>query len=290
MRLLSIFTLFALLTSCVSSGKFKRTSLNYQARIENLDERVQRQQDSLLRFSYQLERARGGNEALLATQDKLQDRLAAQADKIDDLSGNLSNTSAKLTGELAQARANAQAAKAARDSLRVTQERLVKEYEAGLNRAATALDLALEDTVSTSDYRITVSGGEVRVSVQEDVLFSPRSVTRLTDLAPVVLQGLMDALDADPLLKLTVVGHTDNQPNPRRGANNWEYASLRATRLAEELAETYYLSPNRVLAASHGEFGPIASNATEPGRTTNRRMDFILSNSVSNLLRELDKL
>ena len=226
----------------------------------------------------------------MATQDKLQDRLATQADKIDALSGNLSNTSAKLSGELARARADIQAAEAGRDSLRTAQARLVHDYEEGLHRAATALDSVLKDTVPTGDYRITVSGGEVRISVQEDVLFTARSVTRLTNLTPVVLRGVMDALEANPLLKLTVVGHTDNRPNPRRGANNWEYASLRATRLAEELAGTYYLSPNRVLAATHGEFGPIASNATEPGRATNRRVDFILSNSVGNLLREFSKL
>ena len=290
MRILSVLAFATLLTSCVSSGKFKRAGLDYRARIENLDEQVQRQQDSLLSLSYQLERSRGGNDALLATQDKLQDRLAAQADKIDALSGNLSNTSAKLSGELARARADIQAAKAARDSLRMTQEKLIKDYEAGLNQAASALDLALEDTVSMEDYRITVSSGEVRMSVQEDILFSPRSVTRLTDLAPVVLRAVIDALEADPLLKLTVVGHTDNKPNPRRGANNWEYASLRATRLAQELADTYYLSPNRVVAGSHGEFGPISSNSTDEGRATNRRIDFILTNSVGNLLRELNKL
>ena len=70
----------------------------------------------------------------------------------------------------------------------------------------------------------------------------------------------------------------------------FKYAALRATYLADELAKTYYLSPNRVVAASHGEYGPIKSNATEEGRMVNRRIDFVLRNNVGNLLRELNKL
>ncbi len=232
----------------------------------------------------------GGNDALLATQDKLQDRLARQEDELDDLKGNLNNTSSRLGSELTQARAAIEAAEASRDSLKENQRELVKEFEAGLTKAAALMQTALDSVLAPEQFRITISGGEVVMSIQEDVLFTPRSVSRLHDNAGVVLRTAMDALQANPLLKLTVIGHTDNRPNPRRGTNNWEYASLRATHLAEELASTYYLSPNRVEATSQGEFRPIAGNDTEEGRTTNRRVDFVLRNNVANLLRELQKL
>ena len=292
LRLLS-FVLFIsgfLLTSCVSSGKFKRTSLDYQTRVDQLSDDLQTQQDSILNLRMQLERAWGGNQMLLVTQDKLQDRLSRQQDEIDNLSGNLNNTSTKLMGELVESKKQTAAALSTRDSLRTNQQNLVKSFEKGLNKAAAAVELALESKVPSDQYRITITGGEVRLSVQEDVLFESRSVSRLAGSAEVVLRGVMDAVQADPLLKLTVIGHTDNKPNPRRGASNWEYASLRATRMAEELTNVYYLSANRVVAASQGEFGPLTSNATEEGRTTNRRIDFVLTNSVANLIRELGKL
>lgn len=279
-----------LLTSCVSSGKFKRTSLNYQAMVDMLGDDVERQQDSINSLRLNLERSWGANDALLRTQDKLQDRLFKQEDEMDDLRGNLSSTSTKLSGELTAAKAEIKAAKASEDSLRLNQKQLVTNFEAGLTKASAAIQTALESTLEQGQYSVSLSGGELRLSVQEDVLFAPKSVTKLEDQAEIILRAVMDALQADPLLKLTVVGHTDNKPNPRRSTNNWEYASLRATRLAEELADVYYLSPNRIVAASQGEYGPLTSNATDEGRATNRRIDFVLRNNVANLLRELNKL
>lgn len=278
------------LCSCVSTGKFKRAGLEYQSKIDTLTNQVAVQRDSIFEKRLQLERAWGANQALLQTQDKLQDRLALQEDNMDDLQGNLKATTTQLKKELAAAMDTIQATKADRDSLRINQRELVKEFEAGLERAAIAMEKALEESVAEVLYSVSISGGELRFSIQEDVLFAPRSVTKLKDEAEPVFRGVMDALQADPLLKLIIVGHTDNKPNPRRNTSNWEYGSLRATRIAEELAEVYYLSPNRVIAASHGEFGPITSNATEEGQATNRRVDFILRNNVANLLRELDKL
>jgi flagellar motor protein MotB len=65
---------------------------------------------------------------------------------------------------------------------------------------------------------------------------------------------------------------------------------MRATTLANELTDEYYVSPNRLIAASQGEYAPARSNATEEGRYRNRRIDFEFFNNVGNLLRELDKL
>ena len=50
------------------------------------------------------------------------------------------------------------------------------------------------------------------------------------------------------------------------------------------------MSPNRLTGATQGEYGPAQSNATEEGRYRNRRMEFVFTNNVSNLLRDLDRL
>jgi flagellar motor protein MotB len=196
-----------------------------------------------------------------------------------------------MTAQLVDTRKDLKMAELAYDTLLINQQQIINEFQRGVVRAESVITQALEANLPDGSYFLTVGAGEVVLSVQENVLFKPKSVEQLNgEEAALVLRAVMDALQSDPLLKLTIVGHTDNQPNPRRGTNNWEYAALRATSLAEELAKTYYLSPNRVVAASHGEFGPARSNATAEGQRDNRRVDFVLRNNVGNLLRELRRL
>ncbi|MEO0734791.1 MAG: OmpA family protein, partial [Bacteroidota bacterium] len=245
---------------------------------------------SMLNLRLALERVRGGNASLLIIQERLQERLQEKEDALDALQGNLTSTSSQLRKEVADSRAAALSAEAAYDTLLQDQQAIIVGYQKGVNKALAVLTASLDGKVPDETFDVFDGPGEVTLSVQENLLFRPKSVERLTDEAAIVLRAVMDALQSDPLLKLTVVGHTDNAPNPRRNTNNWEYAALRATYLAEEFAKTYYLSPNRVVAASHGEYGPIKSNATEEGRKANRRVDFVLRNNVANLLRELKKL
>ena len=234
--------------------------------------------------------AGGGNDALLATQDKHVDRLAEQEDELDELRGSLTSTNFQMTNQLAKLRKELNLAYAVFDTLRGDQQKIVRDFEAGVNDAANVLRKSLDGQVGDELFDIVTGDGIVTMSIQEDLLFLPESVDRLTELAPTILRAVLDALQNNPLLKLTVVGHTDNQASPRRNTNNWEFAALRATFIADELANTYYLSPNRVIAASHGEFGPATSNASEEGRAKNRRIDFVLRNNVGNLLRELKRL
>lgn len=286
--LLSLFA--ASFTSCVSSGKYKEfVAMSNALEVQQADS-IQVLQDSTLNLRLALERSNGGNDALLATQDKYLDRLEEQEDELDQLRGNLTSTSFQMTNQLAGVRKELALAYAVFDTLREEQLKIVRDFEMGVSDAANVLRKSLDGKVGDESFDIMVGDGVVTMSVQEDLLFSPRSVDRLTEAAPLVLRSVLDALQSNPLFKLTIVGHTDNQPNPRRNTNNWEYAALRATFLADELAQTYYLSPNRVIAASHGEYGPATSNASEEGRARNRRVDFVLRNNVGNLLRELKKL
>lgn len=289
-RYVFIFFFAAMLTSCVSSGKYKEYVALSNAVVEQQMDSIRQLQDSTLNLRLALERSRGGNDALLATQDKHLDRLAEQEDELDQLRGNLTSTNFQMTNQLAELRKELALAYSVFDTLREEQQKIVRDFETGVSDAANVLRKSLDGKVGDDAYDITIDAGMVTMSVQEDLLFAPKSVSRLTEAAPTVLRSVMDALQSNPLLKLTVVGHTDNQPNPRRNTNNWEYAALRATFLADELAQTYYLSPNRVIAASHGEYGPATSNASEEGRTKNRRIDFVLRNNVGNLVRELKRL
>ncbi len=290
MRTFSFLVLSLALSGCVAKKKVDEISLSFQDAINIQAHTMRVQQDSILSLALALERARGSNDALLITQDKLQDRLALQEDELDDLKGNLSSTSSRLRTELAEMRAEKSAAEAAFDTLLLQQDKIIAGFQYSIEDAVNVIAEALDTVYTGGGYDLTISAGDLVFSVREEVLFRSRTNDRLTDEAEFILRAVLDALQKDPLLKLLIIGHTDNQPNPRRGTNNWDYAALRATVLARELAETYYLSPNRVIAASHGEFAPIQSNATVEGRAANRRIDFVFRNNTGNLLRALEKL
>lgn len=290
MRIPTFLALALLLCNCIAPKKVDKLRQTYDDKIAALELQDSLQQDSIYNYLLALERSKGGNEMLLLTQDKMQDRLAIYEDELDELKGNLTNTSSRMSTELSQLKADKRKTELAYDTLLFNQRNLISGFQKGIFEADTLIAESLDSVIPADQFRLTQKTGELILSVQEDVLFRPRSVSQLTDESAFVLRAVMDALQNDPLLKLTIVGHTDNKPNPRRGTDNWQYAALRTTALADELAKTYYLSPNRVIAASHGEFEPLTSNETDEGRKINRRVDFVLRNNVGNLVRELGRL
>ena len=85
---------------------------------------------------------------------------------------------------------------------------------------------------------------------------------------------LANTLPAGPL---RVEGHTDNVPiHTAQFASNWELSTARSTAIARLLLEHGPIDPANLAAAGYAEFHPVASNATEDGRTQNRRVDIIL--------------
>jgi flagellar motor protein MotB len=283
----SVFLFALILSSCISP---KKAAERYQPRIDSLDSLARVQEDSIRGLTLALERSWGSNDALVATQGRLQDRLAQQDDQIEELERTLSNTSDELSEQVSRLRAQLSGNNERVDSLLRTQSRAIGQFSKTMRQVAARLSDSLGMKLDSMDYEVTESPGSVTLSVHEMVIFRPRSVGYLAKGNEEVLKLVARILQENPLLKLRIVGHTDNQPNPLRGTDNWRYGAMRATTLANELTDEYYVSPNRIIAASQGEYGPTRSNATEEGRYRNRRMDFEFFNNVGNLLRELDKL
>ncbi|WP_420458961.1 OmpA/MotB family protein [Neolewinella sp.] len=275
------------LSSCISP---KKAAERYQPRIDSLAVVTRVQADTIQHLTLALERSRGGNDMLLETQNRLQDRLGVQDDRIEELESNLSSTSDQMSQRVTDLRAALVANDRLVNSLLRVQSAAINAFSADIRRAANLLSDSLETKLAPDTYEIAELPGELVLSVQEMVLFRPRSVGYLARGNEAVLKVVTQILQQNPLLKLRIVGHTDNQPNTLKGTDNWKYAALRASTLAKELAETYYVSPNRLLAASQGEYGPTRSNASPEGRSRNRRVDFVFTNNVGNLVRQLERL
>lgn len=98
-----------------------------------------------------------------------------------------------------------------------------------------------------------------------------------------VLDQLIEYLrtSADTRL-IRVEGHTDNVeigPSLRsRYPNNWELAKARANGVVRYLVEKGGLDSARLSAVGYGDSKPAVTNASEEGRTKNRRVEILLYN------------
>jgi chemotaxis protein MotB len=119
--------------------------------------------------------------------------------------------------------------------------------------------------------RITPDG--LVISLHEAGFF-PSGSAEVRASSVSILSLLAATLPKNPL---RVEGHTDNVPiHTSQFATNWELSTTRATAIARILLDHGPIDPVNLSAAGYAEFHPVASNATEDGRTQNRRVDIIL--------------
>jgi chemotaxis protein MotB len=111
------------------------------------------------------------------------------------------------------------------------------------------------------------------ISLHEAGFFPSGSAEVRASSIPMI-ESLAAALPPGPL---RIEGHTDNVPiHTTQFATNWELSTARATTIARLLLDHGTLDPANLSAAGYAEFHPVASNASEQGRTQNRRVDIIL--------------
>jgi OmpA-OmpF porin, OOP family len=108
-------------------------------------------------------------------------------------------------------------------------------------------------------------------SVVNGILFD----TGKAELKPesaAALQEVVKLLQQDPQLKLYVVGHTDNVGTL---ASNLDLSKRRAAAVVQALTTQYGVAATRVDPFGAGPYAPIASNETEDGRSSNRRVEIV---------------
>lgn len=88
-----------------------------------------------------------------------------------------------------------------------------------------------------------------------------------------ILGNLGGFLKAYPNNKVAVHGHTDSRGKPEL---NQALSEKRAQKVREYLVAYQNIPPNQVVAEGLGAKQPVATNATEGGRSQNRRMEVII--------------
>jgi outer membrane protein OmpA-like peptidoglycan-associated protein len=86
------------------------------------------------------------------------------------------------------------------------------------------------------------------------------------------LQEIAKLLNANRGLKVSVVGHTDNQG---KAEYNLDLSRRRAAAVVRELTTKYGVGADRLSSFGCGFYAPVASNDTEDGRAKNRRVELV---------------
>jgi len=126
----------------------------------------------------------------------------------------------------------------------------------------------LEDLDAKADRRgliVTVPGAS---------LFQSNS-DRIDEAAQGMLAKLAELIKLYDDRKTLIVGHTDASGD---AAYNRYLATQRAEAVKEFFIENFKIEQTRLSIEGKGEDQPVASNATEDGRTANRRVEVLLLN------------
>lgn len=92
----------------------------------------------------------------------------------------------------------------------------------------------------------------------------PESKPQLAEMAKL--------LEAQPGLKIHIVGHTDNQGSI---PGNLALSQQRAEAVLSALVQEHHVDARRLSAKGLASFAPVASNSAEAGRAKNRRVELV---------------
>ncbi len=115
----------------------------------------------------------------------------------------------------------------------------------------------------------------VAIDIKEKVLFDLGRAEIKAESRVILdkLGDLVNEVDKD----IVIEGHTDNLPiNTFQFPTNWELSAGRAVNVLRYFVENKNADPSRISATGYGEYRPIASNETNEGRATNRRVNILL--------------
>lgn len=104
-----------------------------------------------------------------------------------------------------------------------------------------------------------------------NILFDTGKAT-LKPESSIALAPVGELLKHDAALKLEIQGHTDNVGG---AAANLKLSQDRAAAVKAHLVHTFGIGADRLATSGFGDTKPVADNATEAGKTQNRRVELV---------------
>lgn len=157
----------------------------------------------------------------------------------------------------------------------VAYQRQLAQKDSALNALQKSLTSALVDFKS-DELKVETRDGKLYVIMLDKLLFQSGSAD-VQAKGITAIKKLAKELCNNPNVGIMVEGHTDNvKVTGKKYKDNWELSTARANSVVRALSEAG-LPQKRLAAAGRAEYYPVASNATEAGRSQNRRTEIILT-------------
>ena len=196
---------------------------------------------------------------------------------------------AKLQKQASELEANAARIAKEREQLRqeqsqlaatLEQERLAKEEEIKrLTRTQEELSKSLQDEISKGNITIQQVRDRLTINMVDRVLFDSGQA-QVKPAGVKVLKQVGDVLNKISDKQIRIEGHTDNVPISSklqgRFKTNWELSTARATTVVRYLIDQGGVDRQYLSAVGYADTHPLASNDSEEGRSSNRRIDIVL--------------
>lgn len=217
-----------------------------------------------------------------------QDEIAAlqkRAAELEASSANLAKERERLRLEQNQLAASLEQERhrlkaEAAEKARLEQERAAKEAEiAKLTRTQEELSKSLQDEIAKGNITIQQVRDQLTINMVDRVLFdSGQAQVKPAGLK--VLKQVSDVLKTVSDKQIRIEGHTDDVPISTKlqdkFKSNWELSTTRATTVVRYLTDHGGVDRQALSAVGYADTRPVASNETETGRASNRRIEIVL--------------
>ena len=274
----------------------KKTSAQLQQQLAGLQKNLDQEASQRKAAEQQAATLAKERESLAARSSELNSELGNVRGHITDLEQKLASGSASAQEEITklQKQASGLEADAARiakerEQLRqeqsqlaatLEQERLAKEEEiARLTRTQEALSKSLQDEISKGNITIQQVRDRLTINMVDRVLFDSGQA-QVKPAGMKVLKQVGDVLNQISDKQIRIEGHTDNVPISTklqdRFKTNWELSTARATTVVRYLIDQGGVDRQYLSAVGYADTHPLASNDSEEGRSSNRRIEIVL--------------
>ena len=317
LRILTISTLLALGTSCVSSKKYndlegRNADLQRENRSMNEDlnsfrSNSEKLGNDLASLQKEYDAATTERNDLMQKYATLQKNYSSLEESYDALE---QNSSAAILENSRQNRELLAQLDEKEDDL-LTEKNRLEKLQKDLNLRSQRID-ELESVIAAKDAKMNAlknavsnaltnfegkglsveqKDGKVYVSMENKLLFDSGSWAVNQEGRKAVKQ-LGSVLAQNPDIAVLIEGHTDNVPYGGSGQlkDNWDLSTKRATSIVQILRENNQIDPQSLTAAGRGEYAPIAKNDSEVGKAKNRRIEVILTPKLDEITRVLNEI
>jgi len=248
LKMLSVvFVAVSLLSSCVSSRKYKE-SVSEKNRWE--------QKYSTLQTDY-------------AKLESDKQQLESEKRKLEASNSNEKMSLSEKEKALSEEQKKLQELKALVDDERNAIRNLKQEVCSALK------------CFTPDELQVEVRNGKLYVSMSDKLLF-PSGSDVVNERGKEAISMLASVLSHSDL-EIMVEGHTDPVPiHTAVNRDNWDLSVRRATSVTRIFVDNG-IPPERVIASGRSKFHPIADNETAEGRQQNRRTEIVLAPKLDKL-------